>query len=75
MKLKDLQIGKSAKEYNKKETELELEKVNNALKEFHYYQYCNKRNGDICEHTHCICGTLHIGESITVTCSREEYGK
>lgn len=75
MKLKDLQIGKYAEEYNKKESELELEKINNALKELHYYEYCNKNDGDICEHIHCICRTMHIGRSVTATCSRNKYGK
>lgn len=59
----------------KKETELEPKKINDALKEFHYYQYCNKSDGDVCEHIHCICGILHISDCVTVTCSRDKYGK
>ena len=87
MKLRDLKIGNSEKyldiEYtkcskvkltrtSKEDAELDLEKINNGLKELHYYQYCNKEKDEECEHCHCIYSVLWFGEEFKATCGRRD---
>lgn len=85
MKLKDLKIGNfsyldikypkdSKPELVRKSKEdiEELESMNKALKEVHYYQYCNKKYDDECEHCHCIYSVLWLGSEFKVTCGRED---
>lgn len=87
MKLKDLKIGnfekyldiKYAKDSkpelvrkNKEDAELELENINKALKELHYYQYCDKAKDEECEHCHCMYSVLWLGEKFKATCGRRD---
>lgn len=87
MKLRDLKIGNSEKyldikyakdskveltRTSKEDAELDLKKINNALKELHYYQYCNKEKDEECEHCHCIYSVLWFGEEFKVTCGRRD---
>ena len=87
MKLKDLKIGnfsyldiKYPKDSmpelvrkSKEDAELELENINKALKEFHYYQYCNKEQDDECEHCHCIYSVSWFSrDGFRATCGRRD---
>lgn len=87
MKLKDLKIGNTEKyldikypkdsmpelvRKSKEDAELELENINKALKEFHYYQYCEKEYDDKCEHCHCIYSVLWFGSEFKATCGRRD---
>ena len=86
MKLKDLKIGNfsyldikypkdSMPELVRKSKENieeeEIENINKALKELHYYQYCNKKYDDECEHCHCIYSVLWFGSEFKATCGRK----
>lgn len=86
MKLKDLKIGNFEKyvdikyskdsmpelvRKSKEDAELELENINEGLKELHYYQYCNKEKDEECEHCHCIYSVLWLGSEFKVTCGRK----
>lgn len=86
MKLRDLKIGNfsyldikysedSKPELVRKseeDTELELKNINEALKELHYYQYCNKEEDDECEHCHCMYSVLWFGNEFKATCGRKK---
>lgn len=87
MKLKDLKIGNfsyldikypkdSMPELVRKSKENidieELENINKALKELHYYQYCNKKYDDECEHCHCVYSVLWLGSEFKATCGRRD---
>ena len=50
------------------------ENYDNVIKELNYYMYCDKKDGDICDHIHCICRTMRISEgTMLFTCSRKKY--
>ena len=74
MKLRDLKIGNFSYLDIKYEedTELELKNINEALKELHYYQYCNKEEDDECEHCHCMYSVLWFGNEFKATCGRKK---
>ena len=60
-------VGKS-----KEDAELELANINRALKELHYYQYCNKEEDQECEHCHCVYSVLWLGSEFKATCGRRD---
>ena len=49
-----------------------LEKINIFLKEIHWYEQCDKNNGDKCEHCRCQYSVLHNGKN-NFTCGRIKY--
>lgn len=57
---------------DKEDAELELENINKALKELHYYQYCDKTKDEKCEHCHCMYSVLWFGEEFKATCGRRD---
>ena len=75
MKLKDLKIGNFSQSElvrKSKENIEELKNINKVLKELHYYQYCDKKYDDECEHCHCIYSVLWLGSEFKVTCGRKD---
>lgn len=60
-------IGRSENE------ELNIENINKAFKEFHYYKYCEKGKDEECEHCHCIYAVCWFGREVLGTiCGRRD---
>lgn len=81
VRLNELTIGKYDEKYFnvkyaeiKKRNSKELEDINKALKEMHYYKYCDKKKDDKCEHFCCMYSCLYFSDKeCKYICNRGDY--
>lgn len=59
--------AKQCYEKRKKDTE---KRVNALLKEIHWYEQCDKNNGDKCEHSRCKYSKIVLEENNIIFCNR-----